>query len=76
MSVYDRIDALDALTANVAWREMVDELNERKEMIVRALVAETTPPDERDHLATEYRLIETFIAWPGEYRRELEGTAE
>lgn len=66
-------DALDALALNIAWAKMVEELHERQEAIVRSLVAETTPPEEREHFATEYRMIERFISWPGEYRDELDG---
>lgn len=66
-------DALDALSLNMAWKHMVGELRERQEAIVRSLVAETTPSDERDHFATEYRMIETFIRWPDEYRQEVDG---
>lgn len=73
MSVHDMRDALDALALNIAWTKMVEELRERQEAIVRSLVAETTPPDEREHFATEYRMIERFIRWPDEYRDELTG---
>lgn len=69
-------DALDALALNMAWQKMVEELRERQEAIVRSLVAETTPPDEREHFATEYRMIERFIAWPDEYRSEVSGIIE
>lgn len=69
-------DALDALSLNMAWVKMVEELRERQEAIVRSLVAETTPPDEREHFATEYRMIERFIAWPDEYRAEVSGVIE
>lgn len=73
MSVHDMRDSLDALALNLAWVKMVEELRERQEAIVRSLVAETTPPEEREHFATEYRMIERFISWPDEYREELEG---
>lgn len=69
-------DALDALALNMAWQKMVEELRERQEAIVRSLVAETTPPEEREHFATEYRMIERFIAWPDEYRAEVAGVIE
>lgn len=69
-------DALDALALNMAWQKMVEELRERQEAIVRSLVAETTPPEEREHFATEYRMIERFIAWPDEYRAEVSGVIE
>jgi hypothetical protein len=76
MSAHDMRDALDALSLNMAWKQMVGELRERQEAIIRSLVAETTPADERDHFATEYRMIETFIGWPDEYRQELNGAIE
>ena len=69
-------DALDALALNMAWQKMVEELRERQQAIVRSLVAETTPADEREHFATEYRMIERFIAWPDEYRDEVTGVIE
>jgi hypothetical protein len=69
-------DALDALALNMAWQKMVEELHERQQAIVRSLVAETTPADEREHFATEYRMIELFIAWPNEYRDEVTGVIE
>lgn len=71
--IYDRRDALDALVVNVAWQQMVAEMRERQEAIVRSIVAEQTTAAERDHLAVEYRMIETFIDWPNDYRLALEG---
>lgn len=72
-NAHDMRDSLDALSVNIAWQQMVVELRERQDAIIRALVAETTAPDERDHLATEYRMIQTFVEWPAEYRSELDG---
>jgi hypothetical protein len=69
-------DALDALAMNLAWKRMVEELRERQEAIVRALVAETTPQDEREHLATEYRAIDTFIGWPDDFRRDVDAALD
>lgn len=74
--IYDRRDALDALVVNVAWQQMVAEMRERQEAIVRSMVAEQSTAAERDHLAVEYRMIETFIDWPNDYRMALEGAQE
>jgi hypothetical protein len=74
--IYDRRDALDALVVNVAWQQMVAEMRERQEAIVRSMVSEQSTDAERSHLAVEYRMIETFIAWPNDYRQALEGVQE
>lgn len=76
ISPYDMRDALDGLSVNIAWQHMVTELRRQQDAIVRSMVAETTSPDERARLATEYRAIETFISWPDQFRQELEGMQE
>jgi hypothetical protein len=76
MSAHDMRDALDALSVNAAWQKMVSELRERQEAIIRGLVHEQTPADEREHLATEYRLIESFIGWPSDYRQDVDNAID
>jgi hypothetical protein len=76
LSIFDKLDAVDALAANVAWQEMVAEKRSQQDSLVRAMVAEGTSPAERERMATEYRMIEGFILWPDQYRRSLEDMQE
>ena len=61
---------------NEAWREMVSELRGKQQALIRAMVSEGTSPGEREQMATEYRLIESFVGWPDAYRMLLEGSEE